>query len=141
MLENMRFIGQDILRREDDYLLRGQGRFVDDLPLPADTLHLGFILSPHAHARIVAINTTQATALEGVVAGLRLRRECLFRRLLSGRNRHRHRHSERGHAMDHQDPDLRLPCLRRRGPARERIPYDAFVPEDAILGTGLLMGS
>ena len=68
MLENMRFIGQDILRREDDYLLRGQGRFVDDLPLPADTLHLGFILSPHAHARIVAINTTQATALEGVVA-------------------------------------------------------------------------
>ena len=68
MLENMRFIGQDILRREDDYLLRGQGRFVDDLPLPADTLHLGFILSPHAHARIVAINTTQATALDGVVA-------------------------------------------------------------------------
>ena len=68
MLENMRFIGQDMLRREDDYLLRGQGRFVDDLPLPADTLHLGFILSPHAHARIVAINTTQATALDGVVA-------------------------------------------------------------------------
>ena len=68
MLENMRFIGQDILRREDDYLLRGQGRFVDDLPLPADTLHLGFILSPHAHARIVAINTTQAAALDGVVA-------------------------------------------------------------------------
>ena len=68
MLENMRFIGQDILRREDDYLLRGRGRFIDDLPLPANTLHLGFVLSPHAHARIVAINTAQAAALEGVVA-------------------------------------------------------------------------
>ena len=68
MLENMRFIGQDILRREDDYLLRGRGRFIDDLPLPANTLHLGFVLSPHAHARIVTINTAQAAALEGVVA-------------------------------------------------------------------------
>ena len=68
MTETMPFIGQDVLRREDDYLLRGQGRFVDDLPLRADTLHLGFVLSPHAHARIVSVDTTQAAALDGVVA-------------------------------------------------------------------------
>ena len=68
--DNMRFIGQDVLRREDDYLLRGQGRFIDDLSLPADTLHLGFVLSPHAHARITAVDTEAAAALDGVVAVL-----------------------------------------------------------------------
>jgi carbon-monoxide dehydrogenase large subunit len=70
MADNMRFIGQDVLRREDEYLLRGQGRFVDDLVVPADTLHLGFVLSPHAHARIAAIDVAQAAALDGVVAVL-----------------------------------------------------------------------
>ncbi len=65
------YVGQAILRREDDYLLRGQGRFIDDLPTPPDTLHLGFVLSPHAHARITAIETGAALALDGVVAVLR----------------------------------------------------------------------
>lgn len=65
-----RYVGQDVLRREDDYLLRGQGRFIDDLPTPAGTLHLGFVLSPHAHARIVAIDATEALALEGAIAVL-----------------------------------------------------------------------
>ena len=64
------FIGQEMLRREDDYLLRGQGHFIDDLPTRGDTLHLGFVLSPHAHARIVAIDASAALALEGVVAVL-----------------------------------------------------------------------
>lgn len=68
MSEQSGFIGQDILRREDEYLLRGRGKFVDDLPLPSDTLHLGFILSPHAHARIRSMDTSRAEALEGVVA-------------------------------------------------------------------------
>ena len=45
-------VGQSVLRREDEYLLRGQGRFVDDLPTPLNTLHLAFVLSPYAHARI-----------------------------------------------------------------------------------------
>ena len=62
-----RFVGQAVLRREDNYLLRGQGRFVDDLPTSPGTLHLGFALSPHAHARIVSVDASQALALDGVV--------------------------------------------------------------------------
>lgn len=60
-------IGQSVLRREDDYLLRGQGRFVDDLPTPLNTLHLAFVLSPYAHARITSIDASEALALHGVV--------------------------------------------------------------------------
>lgn len=60
-------VGQSVLRREDDYLLRGQGRFVDDLPAPLNTLHLAFVLSPYAHARITSIDVSEARALDGVV--------------------------------------------------------------------------
>ena len=60
-------VGQSVLRREDDYLLRGQGRFVDDLPAPINTLHLAFVLSPYAHARILSIDVSEARALDGVV--------------------------------------------------------------------------
>ena len=60
-------VGQSVLRREDDYLLRGQGRFVDDLPTPLNTLHLAFVLSPFAHARITSIDASEALALDGVV--------------------------------------------------------------------------
>ncbi|MYJ46742.1 MAG: xanthine dehydrogenase family protein molybdopterin-binding subunit, partial [Acidimicrobiales bacterium] len=60
-------VGRSVLRREDDYLLRGQGRFVDDLPTPLNTLHLAFVLSPYAHARIASIDASEALALDGVV--------------------------------------------------------------------------
>ena len=70
MTSTVPYIGQAMLRREDDYLLRGQGHFIDDLPTPMGTLHLGFVLSPHAHARIVAIDTSPALALDGVVTVL-----------------------------------------------------------------------
>lgn len=59
-------IGQAIPRKEDMRLLRGAGRYVDDLPEPPGSLHLAFVLSPHAHARIVSIDTTAAAALDGV---------------------------------------------------------------------------
>ena len=60
-------IGQAITRREDDRLLTGQGRFVDDIRLP-NALHAMFVRSPHAHARVGAIDTAEARAIEGVVA-------------------------------------------------------------------------
>jgi len=62
-------IGQAITRREDDRLLTGQGRFVDDLGEPGD-LHLVFVRSPHAHARIAGIDATGALAAPDVVAVL-----------------------------------------------------------------------
>jgi len=51
-------IGQSVLRREDPRLLRGQGRFFDDLKL-ADQLHAAIVRSPHAHADITGIDTPE----------------------------------------------------------------------------------
>ena len=61
-------IGKSIPRKEDVRLLRGRGRYIDDVPEPAGTLHLSFVLSPHAHARIVSIDTETASKIEGVHA-------------------------------------------------------------------------
>ncbi len=70
MTTTMKFgIGQAITRREDDRLLTGQGRFVDDLGEPGD-LHMFFVRSPHAQARIATIDAAEALAAPGVVAAL-----------------------------------------------------------------------
>jgi len=70
MTTTMKFgIGQAITRREDDRLLTGQGRFVDDLGEPGD-LHLAFVRSPYAHARIGAVDASGAHAVPGLVAVL-----------------------------------------------------------------------
>jgi aerobic carbon-monoxide dehydrogenase large subunit len=60
-----RTIGARIPRNEDPRLLAGRGRFVDDIR-PRDVLHAAVLRSPHAHARILRIDTTQARALPGV---------------------------------------------------------------------------
>jgi len=59
-----------ILRVEDNYLLRGAGMFVDDVPEPPGTLHASFVMSPHAAARIVSIDARAALELPGVQAVL-----------------------------------------------------------------------
>jgi carbon-monoxide dehydrogenase large subunit len=64
-------IGAPLKRREDAALLRGAGQFLDDLREPG-TLHLAFVRSPYAHARIQSIDTAAAVALPGVVAVLAL---------------------------------------------------------------------
>ena len=65
--EDWTLIGKDVLRREDSYLLRGLGRYLDDLPEPKDVIHLGFVCSPHAHARILSVDGVEARALPGVI--------------------------------------------------------------------------
>jgi carbon-monoxide dehydrogenase large subunit len=56
-------------RFEDPRLLRGGGRYVDDIVLPG--MAFGFVLrSPHAHARIRGIDTAAAKAASGVLAVL-----------------------------------------------------------------------
>jgi len=63
-----RFGRSDSLARvEDQDLLLGKGQFVDDLHR-SDELHLVFLRSPYAHAKIRAIDCTAAKASEGVVA-------------------------------------------------------------------------
>lgn len=62
-----RSIGRHEPRREDARLLTGRGRYIDDIVVPG-ALHACFVRSPHAHARIAAIDTAAALAMPGVVA-------------------------------------------------------------------------
>ena len=65
--ERPRVVGQRVRRIEDPALLRGEGRFVDDIKLP-NTLHAAFVRSPHAHALIRSIDVAAARAMTGVAA-------------------------------------------------------------------------
>ena len=60
-------IGQGIRRFDDARLLKGEGRFHNDVNLPGQ-VHLVVLRSPHAHARIRSIETAAARAMPGVVA-------------------------------------------------------------------------
>ncbi|MDA8344305.1 MAG: xanthine dehydrogenase family protein molybdopterin-binding subunit [Thermaerobacter sp.] len=65
-VKNRGGIGDDLLRLEDDRLLKGQGRFVGDMRVP-HVLELAVLRSLHAHAEIVSIEDRGASALPGVV--------------------------------------------------------------------------
>ena len=60
-------LGNEVKRVEDPELLRGRGRYVDNLAIEG-ALHVGFVRSPLAHAEITAIDTAEAAAAPGVVA-------------------------------------------------------------------------
>jgi carbon-monoxide dehydrogenase large subunit len=62
-----RIFGSAIRRREDPRLITGAATYTDDLSLPG-MLHAAMLRSPHAHARIRAIDTSRAKAAPGVVA-------------------------------------------------------------------------
>jgi aerobic carbon-monoxide dehydrogenase large subunit len=57
-------VGQRVRRREDPRFLTGKGQYVDDLPLEG-TLHVTFVRSPWAHARVNSVNKEAATAVPG----------------------------------------------------------------------------
>ncbi len=63
------WVGQSIRRKEDARLVRGKGKFVDDIKL-LGMLHLAFVRSPFAHAKITGIDVSAAEALPGVVCTL-----------------------------------------------------------------------
>ena len=65
---NMRFgAGQPVKRLEDQRLLTGKGQFIDDKP-EEGALWLHVLRSPHAHARIVSIDTKAAAGMADVEA-------------------------------------------------------------------------
>ena len=65
---NMRFgAGQPVKRLEDQRLLTGKGQFIDDRP-EEGALWLYVLRSPHAHAKIVSVDTKAAAAMPGVQA-------------------------------------------------------------------------
>src|SRR5260221_14150005 len=57
-------VGQSVLRKEDDALIRGKGRYTDDVA-PQATMHALVLRSPHAHAKFT-INVSRARGLPGV---------------------------------------------------------------------------
>jgi carbon-monoxide dehydrogenase large subunit len=59
-------VGQSVLRKEDDALIRGKGRYTDDHAPPA-AMHALVLRSPHAHAKFT-IDATRARGLPGVAA-------------------------------------------------------------------------
>lgn len=58
-------VGQSVLRKEDDPLIRGKGRYTDDVA-PASTAYALMLRSPHAHATF-KLDATAARALPGVL--------------------------------------------------------------------------
>jgi aerobic carbon-monoxide dehydrogenase large subunit len=58
-------LGQAVPRSEDPRLLRGGGRYTDDIVLPR-MAHAAILRSPHAHARIRRLDASQALAAPGV---------------------------------------------------------------------------
>lgn len=62
-------IGQPVRRKEDVRLLTGRGTYTDDLDRPGQA-HAVVLRSPHAHARILSMDTSEAKAAPGVLAVL-----------------------------------------------------------------------
>jgi aerobic carbon-monoxide dehydrogenase large subunit len=62
-----KYVGQRVKRTEDPRLIKGLAHYVDDIGLPG-TLHVAFVRSVYAHAKITGIDTSAALALPGVVA-------------------------------------------------------------------------
>jgi len=61
------YIGRSVVRPQTARLVAGRGTYTDDVAV-SRLLHAAFVRSPHAHARIVSIDTVEAAALPGVVA-------------------------------------------------------------------------
>jgi carbon-monoxide dehydrogenase large subunit len=74
-----RFIGKPLPRHEDARLVTGRGRFSDDFRLDGQT-YAAMVRSPHAHARIVGIDTQRARAMPGVL-GVFTGADCLADKL------------------------------------------------------------
>src|SRR3990170_3315149 len=68
--ESATWVGRAIPRLEDGSLLRGAGRYIDDLSAPPGTCDAAILRSQYAHARVVRLDTTAALDLPGVVGVL-----------------------------------------------------------------------
>jgi len=64
------WVGRPLVRFEDEALLRGQGRFIDDLDPVANAGHAAVVRSPLAYARIVRIDPSRALEAQGVIGVL-----------------------------------------------------------------------
>ena len=60
-----KLVGASVKRVEDERFLRGRAQYTSDIA-PPGTLHVAFVRSVHAHARLVRIDASEAVALPGV---------------------------------------------------------------------------
>ena len=60
-------MGHPMKRKEDPRFIQGQGNYVDDVKLPG-MLYMDIVRSPYAHAKILSIDSSEAEAMEGVLA-------------------------------------------------------------------------
>jgi 2-furoyl-CoA dehydrogenase large subunit len=68
--ERETWVGRALPRLEDDHLLRGQGRFIDDLDPVPNAYHAAILRSAFAHARVGRVDASRALELPGVVGVL-----------------------------------------------------------------------
>src|SRR3989442_4032359 len=61
------YIGKTVPRPNLDRLMQGRGLYVSDIELPR-MVHVVFLRSPHAHAKIVSIDAAEAKRMSGVIA-------------------------------------------------------------------------
>jgi CO/xanthine dehydrogenase Mo-binding subunit len=63
------WVGRGLARKEDNRLLRGRGKFIDDIKL-RNMLYLKFVRSPYAHAKVTSLDVSAAEAVPGVICTL-----------------------------------------------------------------------
>src|SRR6266481_1656970 len=61
-----RHLGKPLKRKEDPRLIQGLAHYVDDIVLPG-LLHIAFVRSPYAHAKIRSVDVSKAQAAPGIV--------------------------------------------------------------------------
>lgn len=117
-------LGARLPRKEDPRLITGRGRYVSDVELPR-MLHVAFVRSPHAHARVRAIATAAAAARPGVVAVLAADDPALARHRIRAR-------SALPSYVETAQPVLGWPKVRHAGEAVAAVVAgDRYVAEDA----------
>jgi carbon-monoxide dehydrogenase large subunit len=116
--------GVAVRRREDPRLLTGHGRYASDVELPR-MLHVAFVRSLHAHARLRALDTAAAAVEPGVLAVLTGRDPGV------GRVRVRARSALPGY-VETEQPVLAWPTTRHVGEAIAAVAAaDRYAAEDA----------
>ena len=119
-------IGASPRRKDDDRLLGGSARFLDDVAA-AGVLHLGVVRSRHAHARIAKVETSDAMALPGVIAAWRAGELTDASRPLAAR------HGSKSGARPYTQPVLAGEVARFVGePLAVVVAADAYVLADAL---------
>ncbi|MBV9483655.1 MAG: xanthine dehydrogenase family protein molybdopterin-binding subunit [Acidobacteria bacterium] len=68
-MEPKNWVGKPLPRKEENRLLRGRGKFADDIKM-REMLYLRFVRSPYAHARLLHLKLSSAEALSGVICTL-----------------------------------------------------------------------